>query len=182
MIELGLFLVFVYTVPVQVYRSYNIENQSSDEEDFVKILASKRGLRYFRLYLATEFSLENILFYQTALKFIEDFNSPDSQKVGRQIIQTYFTPGALFEVNVGGVIREDLTQYLKDPNLKIEQTTFKRAIAETFRIMYTNSFENFKRSDFYKLYKGEIDPNGSIIIRSTGMTSFKLIEDEHIAS
>ena len=161
-IDWAFFAFLLMTVTLPVYRSRSVNTQYK-VEDFSAFLESPAGLRFFASYLATEASLDNLLFYRAVTKWVEEFDvSSDEyrQNQARRILNTYLLPYSEHEVFVGHRILGDVKDRLNGLD-EITKDIFDTAKATIVRVMYTDSYSRFERSDFYKMYLHEVEPEGS---------------------
>lgn len=145
MVDIGWSILFISTVPLQVYRSYFHETGNEERRQSLKqILSTDKGTRMFQLYLATELSLENILFYRSALKWKKLFDEEADEETiyneVRRIQKIYLTTGSDMEVNIGSVDKEKVMEEINKGG-KLSPELFDEIINEVLDMMvfYLNS-------------------------------------------
>ena len=114
------------------------------------------------------FSVENILFYRGVMKFKGIHKTDKSGRLGKVIIETFLVRGSTLELNLSSAVKERFTGLVQS---SLEIDVFDQALREVIGLL-SDSFEGFKKSDMFRLYKGEIDPNQCDWIKSTGVSGF----------
>ena len=172
-------LFFVLTVPVQVCLSYFKENIASrEEENLEETLKKKTGYKYFQLYLATEFSIENLLFFKACSDWKASYSeqSHSTMENGRYIIDKFFSVGSTLELNLSHEMRRAVLSHRHKS--VIPEDVFKGAEGVIYWFL-EQSYERFRKSDFYKLYTGQMNQDErSGSVTSTGRSFFAVHERE----
>lgn len=161
-VDWAFFIFLLLSVTLPVYKSHSATTEYRIT-DFPAFLDSPEGLRFFASYLATEVSLDNLLFYRAVLKWIDNFDesSPEYRhNQASRILNDYLLPYAEHEVFVGYRILSRIKDTINGLD-EITKDMFDEAKNEIMRVMYTDSFSRFERSNFYKLYLHEVEPEGS---------------------
>jgi len=147
------------------------------------LLADKNGLTSFKKFLTKEFSVENILFYEE----IEEYRSKkkagstdlDLVAEAQRIYAKYIITDSPFQVNLPDVIIKNLEIALKElfsgnvtnserPEVLRSMSTseglqrqpptlFDRAQENIFKLMNSDSFPRYVRSDEYKTLLADVD-------------------------
>lgn len=129
------------TIPVQVYHAHRQHpNKVLDDPAALKeMLETDNGFRFFQMYLATELSLENLLFYQ-AVKEWKDQTSQQSitekqsARLARAIYETYLTK-TYFQVNVSSTVTSRLASRFESEAAKFPTSVFDEAKDQVFNLM-----------------------------------------------
>lgn len=70
LVDIGVLVFFLYTVPYQVYLAKKVGEKSLETTvSFDDIMRSSNGRSLFRKHLISEFSVENLNFYETVMKY-----------------------------------------------------------------------------------------------------------------
>ncbi|XP_060085665.1 regulator of G-protein signaling loco-like [Ylistrum balloti] len=121
---------------------------SSWAVSFEKLLQCVGGISVFTEFLKKEFSEENILFWRTCEQF-KSICDPNRKKTAAKDIYTKFiSEMALNAVNVDHTTRQQVELELLTPS----ESTFDQAQQEVYRLMKTDSYPRFLKSELYKTY------------------------------
>lgn len=101
-----------------------------------EVLSSKELLPYFRHFLESEHSEENLDFWQS----IQDFKDEASMDRANEIFDTYLKSGAEKEVNINFEIKNTVERNLPFPTYRV----FEKAEDSIFQLMKTDSYQRFK--------------------------------------
>ncbi|XP_013409534.1 uncharacterized protein LOC106173091 isoform X2 [Lingula anatina] len=113
---------------------------------FEKLLADPAGQATFTEFLKKEFSEENMLFWITCEKF-KKISSPAQMKVrAQEIFSCHLATGATEPVNIDSVARKRAAECLENP----VPDMFDMSQQQIFRLMKTDSYVRFLKSDMYK--------------------------------
>ena len=109
------------------------------------LLSSERGLKFFELYVATELSLENILFYRSVKAWKRSFhdNARDTQRTAEIIADTYLTNNADLEVNISFTLKSATVKAIRQGEVALE--TLDACLDEVTRLMVTSRNNRVKR-------------------------------------
>ena len=139
--DIGFFLFMFITIPVQVYHAQRQSKSRvlDDPSDLAEILDTDNGYRFFQMYLATELSLENLLFYQAVKEWKlqtshNTITEKESIRLARIIYETYITK-TLFEVNVSSKVVNTLTARFTKNDCEIPLDVFDEAQDQVFQLM-----------------------------------------------
>lgn len=140
--DIGFFLFIIVTLPVQLYYARVISSRKDrDNTGLEELLKTDRGYAFFQLYLATELSLENLLFYSAVDEWRKHCNadsfdgSETAATVARRIYRTYFSRRSLFEVNVSSVTAEKLRSFFASDPSSVPVDIFDEAQEEILHLM-----------------------------------------------
>ena len=182
-VDFGFILAWLFIVPYQVVLSFfgNGKDESSQSKiKLTDIMKTDRGKKIFELFLATDLSVENMLFYNAVTAWKDRYN-PGSRATLREaerIVEKYLTKSSYLEINVGLHLRNDVTQAViaarESEDHVLSPTVFDGIAAEAFRLMASNSVERFNESDFHKLYLGEITPEMIPWLQFTGVSFYTM--------
>jgi len=121
--------------------------QGGGGEIFQAVLENAILLEAFTQFSVTEWSVENILFFQTAKEFRESYDekSKPTMNLGRRIIGEYIESGAPMEVNVDHDIRKALIAAKDD----LKEDSFDAAQRQIYILMKNDTFAKWgKTTDF----------------------------------
>jgi len=127
------------------------EEQQQQKSGLYDLLHSKKGFKAFKEYLALEFAVENILFWDAVNKFhkCSDGKLPaEAQRIKSTFIGENSTHQVNIDIHTVRVINE------KFANNDIDRTIFDVAQTYIFELMKTDSYRRFVRSK-YNVFKKE---------------------------
>ena len=124
------------------------------------LLKQKIGRETFFIFLKSEYSMENLLFYEACLHFKTKkfWNDPMEQFMAAHVIYEKFVKSnvAPFEVNLPAKVMKPLTALFEtddtaadedvDDLIEVRDDIFDDAAANIFHLMESDSFSRFKRS------------------------------------
>ena len=155
------FLVFFAAVgPLPVALSGTPISNQQDASDLKEVLDDETGFKCFTRYLATELSVENVLFFSEVKAWVGEYESADPaarQQVAQEIYDKYFTRSSEFEINVSAMQAEKVHDVFRSGKAAAKDV-FTDSQIEVYRLMSADSFPRFKKSSLYKLYRGNLDP------------------------
>ena len=140
-------------------------------------MKKKTGYKYFQFYLATEFSMENLLFFKAYTDWKSSYSaqSQTTMERGRYLIEKFFKVGSALELNLSHQMRSAVLANLNKS--EIPEDVFEDTAGVVHRYL-EQSYEKFRRSDFYKLYTGKINPEEKGWVTSSGVSSFAVDDSE----
>ena len=112
---------------------------------FEELLSDKMGRQEFQAYLKTEYSSENIRFYNSVRELKYCSNSLVNEKV-EQIYNEFLSHGAPHEINIDSKTMDQTQKALKSPSRYI----FDAAQSHIYLLMKKDSYPRFLRSELYK--------------------------------
>ncbi|XP_053180175.1 regulator of G-protein signaling 14 isoform X2 [Scomber japonicus] len=114
---------------------------------FEKLLEDSIGVYYFRAFLRSEVSEENILFWQDCEKFrkIPATSICKLKEKARFIYNTYLSENAPYSVNIDDTAKTE-EKDLKEPTTDM----FNKAQTQIFKLMKMDSYRRFVRSPLYQ--------------------------------
>jgi len=134
----------------------------SSRIDFRSLFSSVQFQKLFGEHLVSEWSVENLRFFNQVNAFRDNYptfkSSKEANVVALQIYDTFIKPGAVMEVNIPATARERLvedfkmlTHNTKDlTSVQIERTIFDEAQGEILELMERDSFARFQRTQAYQ--------------------------------
>ncbi|XP_062281165.1 regulator of G-protein signaling 14 isoform X1 [Scomber scombrus] len=114
---------------------------------FEKLLEDSIGVHYFRAFLKSEVSEENILFWQDCEKF-RNIPATSIRKLKEKacfIYNTYLSENAPYSVNIDDTAKTE-EKDLKEPTPDM----FNKAQTQIFKLMKMDSYRRFVRSPLYQ--------------------------------
>jgi len=127
-------------VPESVKKSISLED----------VLENKRTIKYFKAFCASEFSVENLLFYEAVNMYKSNFlvKALDERDVATKIMKTFFEPGSVNELNTSLSLIKNCQSSFKEngptENLfdEIVKTVLGDQLSDTFiRFKKTKEFD-----------------------------------------
>ncbi len=129
----------------------------------------------FKAHLVAEFSIENLRFWLEATKFKTSFEADMdlSQTKAREIFNTFIPSSAFLEVNLPAKIKKNLlSEFARKPGAaqrEVAKEVFDAAIADIYKLMSTDSFSRFVRSDAYN----ELQEHVPLVLAGASRVSVK---------
>lgn len=161
LLDWSFFMFFVIIGPLPVAISATPGSKYQDDDNLGEFLEKDdAALKCFTRYLATELSVENILFFSEAREWRKEYEGLDydiRQKQAEHIYQKYFTRSSEFEINISAMQAESVHAVFKN-NKTAERDVFTDSMHEVYLLMSRDSFPRFKKSALYKLYLGTLGP------------------------
>ena len=170
-------MLIVGTYPaIRAFRVEDAKGTWSTSKELQDILESKKGEKYFQLYLSTELSLENLLFYKAVTKWKKAYKaeSVDTQERAYWIKEVFLEDSTL-EVNVSADVKKRVKLAIPNKKVKAPIDVFDSALHEVQDLMAFHSFPRFLRSDFYKLYTGELNLKSVNKVVARGVRGMELV-------
>lgn len=181
----------VFCVPLK--NSFKVNRVPESSDDFRMILSSEAGAKFFKLFAATELSLENFLFYQRATAWRASYDGTRVSQLVQEaelIIASFIRSSGDFEINLPASVKSELLQEFDDlDGDRPGKDLFEAAVTEVFILMVstmprkqitmyssyslqlTNSYHRFRKSKFYELYIGQVDMSTLDWVLETGIAS-----------
>ena len=160
LVDAGLMFVFLYSIPCQVYKARKFGGKT---QPFLiglrEILENPVGKDLFRQHLVSEFSVENLNFYEAAMAYKQLFLAENKSRgiskynVARNLYNRFFSGNHGNDVNVSWDVKRDLKQQLKATRL-VEEGLFDTALQQVFDLMQNDSFSRFRNTEEYKNFVG----------------------------
>jgi hypothetical protein len=175
---LGLFSMMAPLFIWPLYRSYSagslgdIDSKSTSSpsaKSLEHILADPEAHTAFKNFVTSEFSVENLMFYDAVQDFKEVFEAEtpqDNRELAQGIYTDFVSPGSPFQVNLPSTVVSTLAQLLRpqlittSPALAqhiderrsqmILQNVFDVAVVNIVELMRRDSYQRFLRSSYYR--------------------------------
>ncbi|XP_034017191.1 regulator of G-protein signaling 18 [Thalassophryne amazonica] len=122
-------------------------------ESLNSLLASLTGVSVFGAFLRSEFSEENLQFYQACEQYKHSSNSFSLQRRAKLICATYIQPGSPREVNLDSKTRDLTIQLLQSPS----PTSLSYAQKQIYALLDTDCYPRFLQSNIYLSLLQEAD-------------------------
>lgn len=127
------------------------ENISPEEvklwgESFDRLMQSSKGRKYFRDFLRTEFSEENVLFWLACEELKRETNAELVEEKARSIYEDYISILSPKEVSLDSRAREVINRNMVHPS----PHTFDEAQLQIYTLMHRDSYPRFLNSAVYK--------------------------------
>lgn len=149
-------LLYIYVVPYQIYLAKQFrETEATDAFGLSTVLDEKIGRQLFRQHLVSEFSIENLLFYDAVNEFKED-KAVSRQVRAKKIFTIFLQSTAEFQINIPSRVLQNIEDKLnRDEEIAVD--LFDEAQDEAYRLMQNDSFARFRRTNVYEEYIGSRD-------------------------
>ncbi|XP_046568960.1 regulator of G-protein signaling rgs-2-like isoform X1 [Haliotis rubra] len=121
-----------------------IEEVKSWGESFDKLM--KSGRKVFREFLRSEYSEENMLFWQACEDLKQEQNPELVEEKARLIYEDYISILSPKEVSLDSRVREVINRNMVDPT----PHTFDEAQLQIYTLMHRDSYPRFLNSQIYK--------------------------------
>lgn len=156
----------------------------ADVNTLAGVLSTKKGVMTFKSFLTKEFSVENVLFYEEIEQYRgKKASGEESEEVlvmeAQRIYAKYIIPDAPFQVNLPQNIVKDLDGSVRNilaPNPELYNmqpgeaevneigyvapatpTIFDASQKEIFKLMNTDSFPRYQRSEYFREFVEEVE-------------------------
>jgi hypothetical protein len=136
--------------------------QVESKSDLPALLNNLHFQKLFRDHLVSEFSVENLIFYNQVNSFKDHYGDFEDAELSRVAFQTYslfIQQGSLMEVNISSIQRERLDRFFESTSQKgafnvtdIPKDIFDESQNEILLLMDKDSFHRFKNSKVYQQF------------------------------
>ncbi|KAL8610569.1 Regulator of G-protein signaling 20 [Nucella lapillus] len=123
-----------------------LEDLKTWGESFEKLMKAAGGRKLFREFLRSEYSEENMLFWQACEDLKTEHNPELVEEKARLIYEDYISILSPKEVSLDSRVREVINQNMVEPT----PHTFDEAQLQIFTLMHRDSYPRFLNSHFYK--------------------------------
>eukprot|EP01080_Neovahlkampfia_damariscottae_P010407 gene10407-2936_t len=155
-LSFGYFGIFIFAF--QWIRKKRRKNTYSNEFD--AMINDPKGRKIFKRYSQAEWSLENILYYEEVMNYLQSPSIKFAKRLSQEILNNFIQSGAPLEVNLSGSVRRPLIQklnnfddyaanYLNIFNDSIEEV--KRNMRDTFSRIPQNELKTWITSSQVKV-------------------------------
>ncbi|PRP89828.1 regulator of G-protein signaling [Planoprotostelium fungivorum] len=123
----------------------------TSNSNFLQFLDTPLTLQYFRSFLRSEFSLENLNSCLEMRQWQLMTSSEEKNCSAKRIYEDFVRPEAPHEINISHVNKEELQNKFEDPNFDPSQDEklFDAIYNEIIDLMRLDSLERFKRTPSY---------------------------------
>lgn len=159
-----------FTSPSNSRRSMapDLEDEPEEQMELIQVLKSNSSKQRFREFLQSEWSAENLLFWEDIDYFHKIQGIDNVQREGLKIFDKYFAERAVLQLNLSFMhvrkVRTAVEECQKDP-VKWSTEIFDDAQKAMFHLMATDSFVRFKQKRRENRISSEIDPRSSTELR-----------------
>ncbi len=126
----------------------DLDNQPVVEQITLdSVLETKQGKSAFMIYLASEWSMENMIFYDRVSRFAAYYDSLSQEgrlAQAKEIFSTFVQENSMLQVNLSHKVRNDIEKNIRVE--KIDKDLFKAASVQVRRLMSDDSLPRFIRS------------------------------------
>jgi len=130
----------------------SLDELKSWSETFEKLMQSLSGRYYFREFLRSEYSEENMLFWMACEELKSELSAEAIEEKARLVYEDYISILSPKEVSLDSRVREVINRNMVDPS----PHTFDEAQLQIYTLMHRDSYPRFLNSPLYKkLLAGE---------------------------
>jgi hypothetical protein len=126
------------------------------ENEFIAFINTKDGMKIFKEYAKTEWSMENVLFYEEVEKYRQMKKFKAAQKFAVQIKEKFIETGSILEVNLSGDCRKNTIKKIDnfDGQRRFSKYSciFDEALKEAKRNM-RDTFSRVRNTEVFKQWK-----------------------------
>uniref|UniRef100_A0A8R1HJV6 RGS domain-containing protein n=2 Tax=Caenorhabditis japonica TaxID=281687 RepID=A0A8R1HJV6_CAEJA len=115
-------------------------------ESFENLMGSRHGQKHFAEFLKSEFSDENILFWQACEELKREKNTEKMEEKARIIYEDFISILSPKEVSLDSKVRELVNNNMGRPSVD----TFKEAQQQIYTLMARDSYPRFISSTMYR--------------------------------
>ncbi|XP_062848900.1 regulator of G-protein signaling 21 [Trichomycterus rosablanca] len=123
-----------------------VEDVTVWSESIEKLLESKAGMEAFKAFLKSEYSDENILFWEACEEYKKISCRTEMTCEANRIYSEYVQTEAPRQINIDCKTRANITDKISEPNLE----SFDMAQTHVYRLMARDSYPRFLKSEFYQ--------------------------------
>ena len=163
MVIIALVIMYTWLAYVPLLIAYRMNQKVAGARyEFASFLNNPKAYKLFAEHLANEWAVENIKFWSQVESFRGQYahfkKIKDGNLVAVQTYNTFIKPGALMDVNIPSVMRDDLIRKFEnhavdDPDFTkkaIPSTIFDDAQKEIFALMEKDSFQRWQNTKTFK--------------------------------
>ncbi|XP_041725983.1 regulator of G-protein signaling 20-like isoform X2 [Coregonus clupeaformis] len=122
-----------------------LEEVRSWAQSFDRLMSCAAGRVAFRLFLCTEFSEENMLFWLACEEFTKETNKTSIEEKARVIYEDYISILSPKEVSLDSRVREVINKNMLEPSSQ----TFVDAQVQIYTLMQRDSYPRYMNSPAY---------------------------------
>lgn len=124
----------------------SLEEIRSWGSSFDKLMKSQAGRKFFREFLLSEYSDENIAFWLACEQLKRESNSEKIEENARYIYDRYISTVSEKEVSLDSRVREIVNRNMVQPT----PHTFDEAQLQIYTLMHRDSYPRFVNSELYR--------------------------------
>ena len=118
------------------------------EFNYLDIYENERYFQFFKLYLASEYSLENALFLESVDDYIEELNQQKRKEICKIIIDEFFEENSLKEINISNNVKNRIRKEFE--NERFSDNLFEKIVLELKNGIMQDSFSRFILSPYFE--------------------------------
>jgi hypothetical protein len=116
-----------------------------DSVDLESLLANSKSRRYFKVYCASEYSVENILFWEAVHIYRRTKETDTTKTLAIQIMQTFLKKGSPNEVNTSRKLITAITTRFASEGAVLD--LFDSIVKDVVTECLNDTFSRFRRTD-----------------------------------
>jgi hypothetical protein len=125
------------------------------------VMASQHYRGYFKLFCATEFSPENVLFWECVQVFSKKTKEKDLEKHAKQIWNVFFDSGSGLEVNIDSTTRKQMEDVIQKPHRDMFEDVADKILGSSIADQYCR----FVVSPYYKEMQEKKTPGKFLLVK-----------------
>ncbi|KAJ6230041.1 double hit [Anaeramoeba flamelloides] len=138
-----------------LYLSFRYEKKSKETIEqkeaiyprFLEIINNKSKLPYFVKFCESDYSIENIMFYQASKTYKNSNSKKKRKKLIQKIYKQFIIPTAPLQINISSKVSNEVSNEIN--NGSVDVNLLQPPCSEILELMYTNTYPVFLESDFY---------------------------------
>eukprot|EP00475_Leptophrys_vorax_P000823 TRINITY_DN10446_c0_g1_i2.p1 TRINITY_DN10446_c0_g1~~TRINITY_DN10446_c0_g1_i2.p1 ORF type:complete len:371 (+),score=81.81 TRINITY_DN10446_c0_g1_i2:1-1113(+) len=130
---------------------------------FESFLANEVFFKAFKNFLASEFCVESLLYWNVVNEFraLHQFELGAARLLATKILENYIKPGSIFEINISQQMRTSLLQVNVEAKDFPKEDMFDDTQSEVLNLMYSGAFVRFKRTAEFEQVLAGLDKQGA---------------------
>jgi hypothetical protein len=115
------------------------------DNEFIAFISTKDGMKIFKEFAKTEWSSENVLFYEEVMKYQGIKKYKAAKKLAKQIKDNFIENGSALEVNLSGETRRLTKKRIEEFKMYRRYSKFNNIFDESLKETKRNMRDTFAR-------------------------------------
>ncbi|KAJ6233369.1 double hit [Anaeramoeba flamelloides] len=124
-----------------------INQKESIYPKFLEIINNKSKRIYFVKFCESDYSIENIMFYQASKAYKNSNSKKKRKKLIQKIYKQFISPTAPLQINISSKVSKEIIKEID--NGSVDADLLNAPCKEIMELMYTNTYPLFLDSDFH---------------------------------
>eukprot|EP01080_Neovahlkampfia_damariscottae_P007954 gene7954-12421_t len=148
----------------KTFNSFRNLKEIEKEDGLKQVLENRKKRRFFKLYAAKEYSVENILFYEAVKQFENQVSVKKRIDFAKIMIETFLNENSNLGINTSQILSEGVKKkYEKDKKENIcDVLLFNGILADLMKLTLSDTFQRFENSKLFKEMKEKSKERKSI--------------------